>query len=96
MATALPVVALRAGGVGEIVQSGTTGILVEPSEPAEQFASALLSLVEDRAKRRAMGEAARSYALGQTWNAIMESLRHRYQAVTEEQASCLSEQWVSH
>jgi glycosyltransferase involved in cell wall biosynthesis len=96
MASGLPVVALRAGGVGEIVQSGTTGILVKPSEPAEQFASALLSLVDDRTKRRAMGEAARGYALSQTWNAIMESLRHRYQAVTDEQAGCPSEQSVSH
>ena len=33
MASGLPVVALRAGGVGESVQSGTTGILVDPSEP---------------------------------------------------------------
>ena len=37
MASGLPVVALRAGGVGESVQSGTTGILVEPSEPPAQF-----------------------------------------------------------
>ena len=37
MASGLPVVALRAGGVGETVQSGTTGILVEPSEPPAQF-----------------------------------------------------------
>jgi glycosyltransferase involved in cell wall biosynthesis len=95
MATGLPVVALRAGGVGEIVQSGTTGILVEPSEPPEHFASALLSLVEDPANRRAMGEAARSYALSQSWDAIMGSLRHRYQAVIEEQAGRPSEQSVS-
>ena len=95
MATGLPVVALRAGGVGEIVQSGTTGILVQPSEPPERFATALLSLVDDPANRRAMGEAARNYALSQSWDAIMGSLRHRYQAVVEEQAGRPSEPCVS-
>jgi glycosyltransferase involved in cell wall biosynthesis len=95
MASGLPVVALRAGGVGDIVQSGTTGMLVEPSEPPAHFASALLSLVEDSPRRRAMGKAARSYALSQSWDAIMESLRHRYQAVVEEQVGRPSELWVS-
>jgi glycosyltransferase involved in cell wall biosynthesis len=95
MASGLPVVALRAGGVGEIVQSGTTGILVEPSEPPEHFASALLSLVEEPANRRATGEAARRYALSQSWDAIMGSLRHRYRAVVEEQAGQPSEHSVS-
>jgi len=95
MATGLPVVALRAGGVGDIVQSGTTGMLVEPSEPPAHFASALISLVEDPARRRGMGEAARSFALSQSWDAIMGSLRHRYQAVVEEQAGRPSELWVS-
>ena len=46
MASGLPVVALRAGGVGETVQSGTTGILVEPSEPPASLAAALLRLIE--------------------------------------------------
>jgi glycosyltransferase involved in cell wall biosynthesis len=95
MASGLPVVALRAGGVGDIVQSGTTGMLVEPSEPPAHFASALISLVEDPARRRRMGEAARSYALSQSWDTIMGSLRHRYQAVVEEQAGRPSELWVS-
>jgi glycosyltransferase involved in cell wall biosynthesis len=95
MASGLPVVALRAGGVGEIVQSGTTGTLVEPWVPPAHFASALISLVEDPARRRAMGQAARSYALSQSWDAIMGSLRHRYQAVVEERAGRPSEHSVS-
>ncbi len=33
MASGLPVIGVRAGGVGETVQSGTTGILVDPSDP---------------------------------------------------------------
>jgi glycosyltransferase involved in cell wall biosynthesis len=86
MASGLPVVAVRAGGVGEIVHSGTTGTLVEPWVPPAHFASALIALIEDPAKRRVMGVAARNYALSQTWDAIMGSLRHRYQAVVDQQA----------
>jgi len=95
MASGLPVVALRAGGVGEIVQSRTTGVLVEPWVPPAHFASALISLIEDPARRREMGEAARNYALSQSWDAIMGSLRHRYEAVIEQQAGRPSEEWAS-
>ena len=59
MASGLPVVALRAGGVGETVRSGETGILVEPSVPPDRMADALLSLVERADDRRRMAGAAR-------------------------------------
>jgi glycosyltransferase involved in cell wall biosynthesis len=91
MASGLPVVALRAGGVGEMVQSGATGSLVEPSEPPAQFASALLRLIEHPEERRRMAQAARDYALSQSWDAIMDALRCRYQSVIHAQAERLAE-----
>ena len=51
-ASGLPVVALRAGGVGETVRPGQTGLLVEPSEPPDRMAAALLSLIERPDERR--------------------------------------------
>ena len=86
MASGLPVVALRAGGVGETVQSGTTGILVEPSEPPASFAAAVLRLIEHPEQRTRMAVAAREYALTQSWDAIMAGLRDRYQRVIDERA----------
>jgi glycosyltransferase involved in cell wall biosynthesis len=83
MASGLPVVALRAGGVGETVQSGTTGWLVEPSEPPERLADALLALIDQADQRRRMAEAARRYAMSQSWDAIMGGLRCRYQNLVE-------------
>jgi glycosyltransferase involved in cell wall biosynthesis len=83
MASGLPVVALRAGGVGETVQSGTTGLLVEPSEPPGCLAEALLPLIDHPDRRRQMAEAARRYALSQSWDAIMGGLRQRYQALSD-------------
>jgi glycosyltransferase involved in cell wall biosynthesis len=89
MASGLPVVALRAGGVGETVQSGTTGTLVEPSEPPGCLADALLALIDRPDERRRMAEAARQYALSQSWHAIMAGLRQRYQGILDQQASLL-------
>jgi glycosyltransferase involved in cell wall biosynthesis len=86
MASGLPVVALRAGGVGETVEPGATGALVEPSEPPAQFASALLGLVEQPEERRRMSREARIYALNQSWDSIMAGLRGRYQSVIGVQA----------
>ena len=81
MAAGLPVVALRAGGVGDTVQSGRTGVLIEPTDPPVRFAGALIGLVDDPELRRQLAESARSYALGQTWDAIMGALRGRYERI---------------
>jgi glycosyltransferase involved in cell wall biosynthesis len=82
-ASGLPVVALRAGGVGETVRSGETGLLIDPNEPPNRMADALLSLVERPDERRRMAEAARRYAESQSWAAIMGGLRDRYLSVVE-------------
>jgi glycosyltransferase involved in cell wall biosynthesis len=90
MASGLPVVALRAGGVGETVRSGETGLLVEPAEPPDRLADALLSLVGRPDERRRMADEARRYAESQSWDAIMGGLRDRYQAVVEGDAAALA------
>jgi glycosyltransferase involved in cell wall biosynthesis len=81
MSSGLPVVALRAGGVGETIESGSNGILVEPGEPPERFAAAICWLIDQADERRRMAEAARAYAVTQSWEAIMAMLRRRYQNV---------------
>jgi glycosyltransferase involved in cell wall biosynthesis len=84
MASGLPIVALRAGGVADIVQPGVTGVLIEPDAPPAQFARAVMSLTDDADDRRRTSDSARAFALSQTWGAIMESLRQRYQAIIAE------------
>jgi glycosyltransferase involved in cell wall biosynthesis len=46
MAAGLPVIATRAGGIGEIIQDGVTGVLVEPKS-ADALAAAMLRLLRD-------------------------------------------------
>lgn len=59
MAAALPVVATRVAGVPEAVEQGASGLLVEP-EDATGLAQALLALLRDPARRRALGERGRA------------------------------------
>jgi glycosyltransferase involved in cell wall biosynthesis len=58
MAAGLPVVATRVGGIPEVVEDGVTGLLVPPRDSGA-LAGAILSLAEDVARRRAMGERAK-------------------------------------
>ncbi len=61
MSSGLPVVAVRAGGVGETVRPGETGSLVDPSDPADRLAEELIRLC--RPLRR-------SYADGRVGSAV--------------------------
>jgi glycosyltransferase involved in cell wall biosynthesis len=61
MAMALPVVSTPVGGVPELVEDGVSGVLVPPGDPLA-LAGALASLIDDPARRRQLGEAARRRA----------------------------------
>jgi glycosyltransferase involved in cell wall biosynthesis len=58
MSCGLPIVSTRVGGIPEMVAHGETGILVEPGDP-DAFADAIVELLRDDARRRAMGAAGR-------------------------------------
>ena len=77
----IPVVATRVGGVPEVVLDGETGILVEPGNSG-QLAQAILTLIENPALRRQMGERGRRHVLANyRWEdnaALMERLYDRF------------------
>lgn len=58
----VPVVATRVGAVGDVVEDGTTGLLVEPDKP-EAIAKAVRRLLDDDSLRMRMGTAGRVAAL---------------------------------
>jgi len=62
LASGVPVVASDVGGVAEVVTQGETGWLVPSRNPAA-MARAVVSLLVDPARRKAMGRAARASAL---------------------------------
>src|SRR5579871_602969 len=56
------VVASNSGGLAEIVQDGSTGILVRPNDP-DDLANALIALVNNKARAEQMGRNGREFAL---------------------------------
>ena len=81
MSLGLPIVSFDCPtGPGEVIEDGRSGLLVA-AEDVDALARAMLSLVEDPARRKALGagaaERARDYALdtiGPRWEALIEEL----------------------
>jgi glycosyltransferase involved in cell wall biosynthesis len=71
MASGRPVIASDVGGIPEIVQDGSTGLLVPPGRTGA-LASAILALANDAELRRSLGEAASAAATAFEWQHIME------------------------
>jgi glycosyltransferase involved in cell wall biosynthesis len=59
MALGKPMVATLSGGPEEIIESGRTGVLVEPGDE-HALAAELRSLLDDPDRRRELGTAARA------------------------------------
>jgi glycosyltransferase involved in cell wall biosynthesis len=84
MATGLPVVASRAGGLPEAVTDNETGLLVESGDPAG-LAQALLKLIDDPALARNMGNSGCSRARQMfSWDTVAGTLSRRYEALCPE------------
>ena len=73
MAAGLPVIATRVAGVPELVQDGEMGLMV-PAGDADALAAAILDLMADPDRRRAMGAAGRA-RVAAGFNAATEAAR---------------------
>jgi len=81
MACGLPVVALNAGGLRDLVGNGRRGLVVDSER---QLDSALRHILEDDGLRHHMGHAARRFAVREL---SIETSVHRTAAILEEVAS---------
>ena len=79
-ASGLPVVAPAAGGPLDLIDHGTTGLLVPPDD-GESLTEAVATLVRDEDLRRRMGLAARTAVAARTWSAVGDELIAHYRAV---------------
>jgi glycosyltransferase involved in cell wall biosynthesis len=79
MASSLPVVATRDGPLPELVEHGSTGLLVERSN-AQALAEAILELLNDPDRRDAMADSAFDRAAARfSWDRIVEDLLDEYE-----------------
>lgn len=84
-ASALPVVAVAAGGALDLVRPGVTGLLVDPDDP-KAFAAAILDLARSEPLRRRLQAGGRQSALQRTWERSLLELRDAYRSVLERPA----------
>lgn len=82
MACGTAVVASRVGGIPEVVDDGTTGLLVPPDDP-RSLADAVNAVLADPARAAEMGSAGRSRAVTEFgWAAVAERTAALYASVT--------------
>lgn len=83
MASGLPAIVVDRGGPPGLVDAGETGFITRPNVPAE-LADAAQTLLEDPARRSAMGLHARSAALRYSWDEVNGRLLDSYSLVMQE------------
>jgi len=82
MASGLPVIAPRSGGVLDSVVDGETGLLFEPESPASLVAMAR-TLVHAPDVARRLGEYGRARVLHQSWERVLDGLLEHYAALLD-------------
>ena len=77
MSAGLPVVAARVGGVGDMVSEGVNGYSFESGDQAALL-EGVREIASDSENMRWMGQQARAYAEGQSWETIMDEVIEVY------------------
>ena len=85
MASGVPVVASAIPGFSQVVGDGVDGLLAPPKEPAA-FALALRALLDDDARRRAMGRAGLAKAQHYDWGRVVQDVLDVYAEARERAA----------
>lgn len=82
LASGLPVIAPKAGGLMDLVDHGTTGLLFRPDN-AMSLHQSVRALRDDPQRRLAMTAAARPSVAGRSWSALCDELVNHYEQVAD-------------
>jgi glycosyltransferase involved in cell wall biosynthesis len=80
MASGLPIVASRIGGVPDVVKDGENGLLVPPRDH-EALAAAIIYLLENGDVRKKIGENARKKVENYSWEKVAEKYEEVYEQI---------------
>lgn len=86
MASGLPVVAARSGGLLDHVIDGETGYLFDP-ESQDALVDAVRRLVEKPETARSFGRCGRAHILSQSWEQVLDGLISQYTTLIESKPS---------
>jgi glycosyltransferase involved in cell wall biosynthesis len=79
MASGLPIVTTKVGGLPEVVKDGENGFLVEPKNP-EQIAEKALLILEDDELRERISRNNKEEVREYSWESVVERLEEIYQS----------------
>jgi glycosyltransferase involved in cell wall biosynthesis len=79
-ASALPIVAVNAGGTPELVHHGVNGLLAEPQD-ASQLSAHLIWLLSNPGQAKAMGQAGRAFAMQHASQQTLAAHENLYRAL---------------
>lgn len=82
MASGLPVISADAANARALIEPGVTGFLCEPRD-ATGYADVVVTLAGDRARRMAMGAAAREASAAYSWDAASEQVASVYRTLLQ-------------
>lgn len=80
LATGVPIVSTNVGGIPYLVENDRTALLVSPRDDAA-MAQAILKLLADPGKVKAMHEEGLRYVRQYAWTSVREQLHHVYRGV---------------
>ncbi len=86
MASGVPIVASRIGGVPDVVKHRENGLLVPPKDP-DALAETLIYLLENEDLRKRMGEKGKAIVKSYTWEKVAERTEKVYKQLLGENAS---------
>lgn len=83
MASEVPVIASRTGGIPEVFDDGEQGLLVTPGDE-EELSNAMIDLLGDEDKRKRMGRAGRKKALDDyDWQIVGGKIEDLYESLVQ-------------
>mmetsp|Transcript_32458 Transcript_32458/g.74345 ORF Transcript_32458/g.74345 Transcript_32458/m.74345 type:complete len:483 (+) Transcript_32458:44-1492(+) len=94
MASQVPAVCAKAGGLVNLIRDGDTGLFFEPGD-VDDFIEKVKLLLKDSKLRRSMGEAAREETLNWDWRAATSVLRNYQYTLAEKRHAERQERWNS-
>jgi len=85
MAAGLPIVASRVGGIPDLIKDGKNGLLVPPAD-ASALGNTISALLEDKEKRKRMGEAGKKMCRPYSAEAMVEQIDDLYRDLLKKYA----------